>query len=83
MRTLMLSLAALLAVPAAARAAGTYELEKWPADIESIPCSAWVHNPDGSWALKGYVKVGASIIENVGFKGDSWAHLLDKTCGKR
>ena len=74
---------ALLFSPHAALAANTYTVEKWPADVDSIPCSAWDHLPDGSWALKGYVKVGSSVIENVGFRGDATAHLLDRKCGKK
>jgi hypothetical protein len=65
-----------------ARAGGTYTVEKWPADVDTIPCSAWQHYPDGTWALNGYVKLGASVIGDVGFKGDSTAHLLDRKCGK-
>ena len=76
-------LAAALCLAAASARAETYTLDNWPADIDNIPCSAWTHNADGSWALKGYVKVGASVIENVGFKGDSSAHLLDRKCGKK
>ncbi len=84
MRTLTLAAAAgLIFAPAVARAANTYTVEKWPGDVDTIPCSAWEHYPDGTWALKGYVKIGSSVIENVGFKGDSTARLLDKTCGKK
>lgn len=73
----------LLLGPAAARA-DTYTVEKWPQDADTIPCSAWDHHPDGSWALRGYVKIGASVIENIGFgKGDSSARVLDRKCGKR
>jgi hypothetical protein len=63
--------------------AETYTVENWPADAEKIPCSAWEHLPDGSWALKGYLKVGASDLDNVGFKGDSSARMLDRKCGKK
>jgi hypothetical protein len=82
MRMLTVAAAAFLITPVAARA-DTYTVDNWPADIDTIPCSAWQHYPDGSWALRGYVKVSASVIENVGFKGDSSAHLLDKKCGKK
>jgi hypothetical protein len=82
MRMILLAAAALLFAPAV-RAAETYQVANWPKDIDTIPCSAWDHNPDGSWALRGYIKVGGSVIENVGFnKGDSSARLLDKKCGK-
>ncbi len=62
--------------------AETYTVDNWPADADKIPCAAWQHNPDGSWSLNGYLKVGASELENVGFKGDSSARMLDKRCGK-
>jgi len=82
MRMITLAAAALLIAPDA-RAAETYTVDHWPADVDTIPCSAWEHYPDGSWALHGYVKLGASVIENVGFKGDSTARLLDRKCGKK
>ncbi len=75
--------ASLMFAPIMARAADTYTVERWPQDITTIPCSAWSHYPDGTWALNGYVKVGASVIDDVGFKGDSTAHLLDKACGRK
>jgi len=84
MRLLTAAAAALVLASVAARAANnTYPVDNWPADIDTIPCSAWDHLPDGTWALKGYIKVGGSVIENVGFKGDSSAHLLDRKCGKK
>lgn len=83
MRFLMLAAALLLLAPAAARAAATYAVDRWPADVDTIPCSAWRHLPDGTWALNGYVKIGGTVVEHVGFKGDSTSRLLDKTCGKK
>jgi len=83
MRMITLAATALAVAPVAARAAETYVVENWPGDVDTIPCSAWDRYPDGSWALRGYIKVGGSVIEHVGFKGDSTARLLDKHCGKR
>jgi hypothetical protein len=83
MRFLMLAAALLLLPPVAARAAPTYEVERWPADVDTIPCNAWERLPDGTWALNGYIKIGGSVVEHVGFKGDSTARLLDKKCGKK
>jgi len=79
-RTLMAT-AALLCMTASLRAE-TYELENWPADIDNIPCSAWSKAADGTWVLNGSVKIGASVIENVGVKGSAAAHALDRKCGK-
>ena len=75
---------ALLFDPAVAHAADTYLVERWPQDVDTIPCSAWSHYPDGSWSLRGYIKLGASVIENIGFnKGDTSARLLDQKCGRK
>lgn len=57
-------------------------MENWPADIDTIPCSAWQRTDDGTWLLKGSLKVGGSVIDNVGAKGDAAAHKLAKLCGK-
>ena len=72
---------ALLGTLAPARAE-TYTVENWPADIDTIPCSAWQRYDDGTWLLKGSVKVGSSVIDNVGVKGDAAARKLAKLCGK-
>jgi hypothetical protein len=73
--------AALVAMAGAAQAA-TYTVDQWPGDIDTIPCSAWTHMSDGTWALKGSIKLGASVIEDIGVKGDAAARALDKRCGK-
>ena len=73
--------AGLLAGNTAARAE-TFEVDRWPGDIDTIPCSAWTKMSDGSWALKGSIKVGASVIDDVGVKGDAAARSLQKRCGK-
>jgi len=73
--------AALVAAAVSVRAE-TYVVDRWPGDIDTIPCSAWTHYNDGTWALRGSLKVGASDIENVGVKGDAAARSLDKRCGK-
>lgn len=84
MRVLMLVVSAAVVVASTgAQAASTYKVENWPADADTIPCSSWDHLPDGTWALNGYVKLGSSVVENVGFKGDSTARLLDRKCGKK
>ena len=83
MRFLMLAAATFFFAPAVARAAETYEVDRWPADIDTIPCSAWKHYPDGTWALNGYVKIGAAVAGDIGFKGDGSARLLDRKCGKK
>lgn len=73
--------AAVLGMASAARAA-TYPVDRWPGDVDTIPCSAWTHSSDGTWALNGAIKLGASVVEDVGVKGDAAARSLDKRCGK-
>ena len=73
--------AALIAATASAEAE-TYVVDHWPGDIDTIPCRAWSKNSDGTWALHGSLKVGASEIEDIGVKGDAAARSLDKRCGK-
>jgi hypothetical protein len=74
--------AAVLAAAVACAHAETYTVDNWPADVDMIPCSAWTHYNDGTWALKGSLKVGASTIDDVGVKGDAAARSLQKRCGK-
>ena len=62
--------------------AGTYEVDSWPGDIDSIPCAAWTKTSDGTWMLKGALKLGASVVENVGVRGDAAARKVEKKCGK-
>ena len=74
--------AAALIVAAASARAETYVVEHWPGDIDTIPCSAWTRHKDGTWALNGSLKLGASEIEDIGVKGDAAAHSLERRCGK-
>ncbi len=73
--------AALLAMASAVHAE-TYQVDRWPGDIDTIPCSAWTKTSDGTWALKGSLKLGASEVEHIGVKGDAAARSLDRRCGK-
>lgn len=73
--------AALLAATASV-SAGTYVVDRWPGDVNSIPCSAWTRTDDGTWVLNGKLKIGASEIEDIGVKGDAAARSLQKRCGK-
>jgi hypothetical protein len=74
--------AAALVAAASSSQAATYTVDRWPADVDTIPCSAWTHTRDGTWALNGSLKLGASVIDDVGVKGDAAARSLDKRCGK-
>ena len=67
---------------AGARAEQVYTVENWPADIDTIPCSAWSKVGD-TWVLNARLKVGGSELDNVGVKGDAVARKLDRLCGKK
>jgi hypothetical protein len=56
-------------------------MDNWPADIDQIPCSAWSKTGEGMWVLNGSVKLGSSVMNNIGVKGDAAAHHLDRECG--
>ena len=59
-----------------------FPVDNWPADIDTIPCSAWQKAGDGTWVLTGTIKVGASELTNIGVKGDAAARKVEKKCGK-
>ncbi len=60
----------------------TWEVDSWPGGVDQIPCTEWTKTPDGTWLLKGSIKLGASIVDNIGVKGDAAARKLEKMCGK-
>ncbi len=70
-------------LPIARAAAATYVVDNWPSDIDNIPCSAWTKSTDGTWVLSGSIKLGASVVDNVGFKGDTPARMIEKRCGRK
>jgi hypothetical protein len=76
------AVAAIILSVASARAdQRVWDVDNWPGDIDLIPCSAWTKSSDGTWVLRGAVKLGASVIENIGVKGDAAARKLDRSCG--
>jgi hypothetical protein len=60
-----------------------WDVDNWPADAAKIPCSAWSKAADGTWVLQGSVKLGSSVVNDIGVKGDAAAHLLDRECGAK
>ena len=58
-------------------------MDRWPGDVDNIPCSAWQKSPDGTWVLTGTIKVGASELTNIGVKGDAAARAVEKKCGNK
>ena len=83
--TLLLAAAVLpVAAVRPAHAEETYVVDRWPADLDTIPCSAWTKTGDGTWALvSGSIKVGASVLSHVGFKGDTEARVIESKCGSK
>jgi hypothetical protein len=60
-----------------------WDVDNWPGDIDLIPCSAWSKTADGTWVLHGSIKLGASVVNDIGVKGDAAAHKLDRQCGAK
>jgi hypothetical protein len=60
-----------------------WTVDNWPADIDQIPCSAWSKISDGTWVLRGALKLGSETMNNVGIKGDAAARVLDRECGAK
>jgi hypothetical protein len=82
MSKLVFTAAAALMCMTSISVGATYEVDRWPGDVDNIPCSAWHKSADGTWVLDGTIKLGSSDLENVGVKGDAAAHKIDKKCGK-
>jgi hypothetical protein len=60
-----------------------WTMQNWPGDIDLIPCSAWSKTGDGTWVLKGSIKLGSETMSNIGVRGDAAAHHLDRECGAK
>jgi hypothetical protein len=71
-------------VACSAHAQSKYTIEKWPADLNTLPCSAFVKAPKGSWGLAGTIVVRSSnevLSQNVYVKGNAVADLIERKCG--
>lgn len=80
--TCLSALASILAC--SAHAQSRYTIEKWPADLNTLPCSAFVKGPNGSWGLAGTIAVRSSnevFSENVYVRGNAVADLIERKCG--
>jgi hypothetical protein len=81
-KLILAAAAALILTGASVRAdEQVWDVDNWPGDIDLIPCSAWSKAADGTWVLHGSIKLGASIVNDVGVKGDAAARKLDRECG--
>jgi hypothetical protein len=68
----------------AAHAQSNYTIEKFPADLNTLPCSAFVTAPNGSWGLAGTIVVRSSnevLSQSVYVKGNAVADLIERKCG--
>jgi hypothetical protein len=61
--------------------AATYAIDRWPQDIEKVPCDAWKHNADGSWTQTRTIMVGKNQMIGSTFREDKVSALLDAKCG--
>ena len=79
------SLLGLLAVaPTLAFAEMRITIEKWPADLNTLSCNAFVHVPNGGWGLAGTIVVRSSnevLTGNTFVKGNAVADIIKRKCG--
>ena len=62
----------------------SYTIEQWPADLNTLPCTAFVKAPEGSWGLAGIIVVISSnevISESFYVKGNAVADIIESKCG--
>jgi hypothetical protein len=72
----------MIVLPASLANAQTYQIGRWPADLDQVPCSAWTRNPDGSWTQKETIVIianGKHYSENF-FNFGVEKDILDKHC---
>jgi hypothetical protein len=74
-------LAALIFVGSLSSAsAATYTIQNWPQDLDKVPCAAWQHNSDGSWAQIATIMVGKNATSGMTFRDSDEAKMLDAKC---
>jgi hypothetical protein len=74
----------LSAIASPAYAQVKYTIEKWPGDLNTLPCDAFIKAPNGGWGLAGTIIVRSSnevLSENVYVKGNAVADIIEKKCG--
>lgn len=74
----------LSALAGAAHAQSKYTIEKWPSDLNTLPCSAFVKAPNGGWGLAGTIVVRSSnevLTDNIYVKGNAVADIIERKCG--
>ena len=59
-------------------------MEKWPADLNTLSCDAFVKTPNGGWGLAGTIVVRSSnevLTGNTYVKGNAVADIIKRKCG--
>jgi hypothetical protein len=62
----------------------SYIIEQWPADLNTLPCRAFVKEPNGGWSLAGIIVVRSSnevMFESFYVKGNAVADIIENKCG--
>ena len=71
-------------VPVFAYAEERITIEKWPADLNTLSCDAFVKAPNGGWGLAGTIIVRSSnevLTGNIYVKGNAVADIIKRRCG--
>jgi hypothetical protein len=61
-----------------------YNIEQWPSDLNTLPCTAFVKAPNGSWGLAGTVVVRSSneVLSEIFYvRGNAVADIIENKCG--
>ena len=73
------------AVPSSANAEVRITIEKWPADLNTLSCDAFIKTPNGGWGLAGTIVVksfaNAVLSGNTYVKGNAVADIIERRCG--
>jgi hypothetical protein len=70
--------------PALAFAEERVTIEKWPADLNTLSCDAFVKTANGGWGLAGTIVVRSSnevLTGNTYVKGNAVADIIKRRCG--
>jgi len=72
-----------LGVSTLASAEERITIEKWPADLNTLPCDAFVRTSNGGWGLAGTIVVRSSnevLTGNTYVKGNAVADIIKRKC---
>jgi hypothetical protein len=69
--------------PSVASAEMRITIEKWPADLNTLSCDAFVKTANGGWGLAGTIVVKSSnevLTGNTYAKGNAVADIIKRKC---